>query len=506
MDSGSKTPTVRVTTPNGIVEGFVRGGVRRFRSIPYARPPIGLLRLRAPQPALPWEGVRDCTEFGAAAPQRRRYRVLGPGRVQRASEDCLTVNVVTPDRPSNEPLPVMFFIYGGGYLLGSSATPLYDGAALARRGCVYVSVNYRVGALGALDLSSLSDRDHTIDGNLFLRDVVLALQWVHDNIGTFGGDPGNVTIFGESAGAHCVETLMATPAAAGLFHRAICQSTASGMAVPADSAAMYAQKFAQILSATTQSAAETVLRSTPAELGAALNMLIADIVTNMPGGSFAIGPCIDGHYLPRHPIEAMEHGEAHRVPLIVGHNADEAKLFTRVLKMMPLSESALEGMLTRGGPGHRDRIVAAYPGYPERSARVKLAGDMNFSTAAWQMAEAHHRYAPVYFYRYDYAPGALRIAGMGATHATELLAVFDSYRGAMGTVMAGALGRRDAVRVSNDVQRRWLAFARSGVPGDGWPTYGPPDRAVMVFDHATRVELDPEAARRAAWEGFSLAL
>lgn len=163
-------------------------------------------------------------------------------------------------------------------------------------------------------------------------------------------------------------------------------------------------------------------------------------------------------------------------------------------------------MLTRGVPGHRDRIVAAYPGYPERSARVKLAGDMNFSTAAWQMAEAHHRYAPVYFYRYDYAPGVLRIAGMGATHATELLAVFDSYRGAMGTVMAGALGRRDAVRVSNDVQRRWLAFARSGVPGDGWPTYGPPDRAVMVFDHATRVELDPEAARRAAWEGFSLTL
>lgn len=122
MASGSKTPTVRVTTPNGIVEGFVRGGVRRFRSIPYAQPPIGLLRLRAPQPALPWEGPR-LHGVRRGRPQQRRYRVLGPGRVQRASEDCLTVNVVTPDRPSNEPLPVMFFIYGGGYLLGSSATP-----------------------------------------------------------------------------------------------------------------------------------------------------------------------------------------------------------------------------------------------------------------------------------------------------------------------------------------------------------------------------------------------
>lgn len=498
--------TVRVTTANGVVEGFVQGGVRRFRSIPYGRPPMGALRLRAPQPALSWEGVRDCTQFGAAAPQRRRYTMLGPGRFQRTSEDCLTVNVVTPDRPSNEPLPVMFFIYGGGYLLGTSATPLYDGGSLSRRGCVYVSVNYRIGVLGAMDLSSLSDGKHTIDGNLFLRDVVLALQWVRDNIAVFGGDPGNVTIFGESAGAHCVETLLATPAAAGLFHRAIAQSSASGMAVPADSAALYARKLAEILGATSDNAAATILAATPGELGRGLDALLADIVANMPGGSFAIGPCIDGHYLPRHPIEAMERGEAHRVPLIVGHNADEARLFTRFLKLMPLSQEALDAMLNRGPEGYRDRIVAAYPGYPDHRARVKLAGDMNFSTASWQMAEAHHRYAPVYFYRYDYAPSALRVAGMGATHATELLAVFDSYRGTMGTVMAGGTGKRDAVRVSNDVQRRWLAFAHSGIPGDGWPEYEPPTREVMVFDNATRVVSDPEASRREAWSGFSLIL
>jgi para-nitrobenzyl esterase len=166
---------IRVATTSGTVEGFAGDGVLRWRSIPYARPPVGPLRLRAPQPPAPWRGVRYCHEFAFCAPQHRRYTMLGVNRFQPMSEDCLTVNVVAPQEQHDEPLPVMFFIYGGGYMLGSSATPLYDGAALARRGCVYVSANYRLGALGCLDLSSLSSPERTIDGNLFLRDLVQAL-------------------------------------------------------------------------------------------------------------------------------------------------------------------------------------------------------------------------------------------------------------------------------------------------------------------------------------------
>jgi len=175
------------------------------------------MRFRAPQPAQPWSGVRHCHGFTGCAPQQRRYTLLGVGRYQPMSEDCLTLNVVTPETPSAEPLPVMVFVHGGGYILGSSATPLYDGAALARRGCVYVSVNYRLGALGCLDLSSLSTPDITIDSNLYLRDLVLALQWIRDNIARFGGDPDKVTIFGESAGACITATLLTVPAADGLF-------------------------------------------------------------------------------------------------------------------------------------------------------------------------------------------------------------------------------------------------------------------------------------------------
>ncbi|MFZ0834033.1 MAG: carboxylesterase family protein, partial [Mycobacterium sp.] len=174
--------TVRVTTTSGTVEGLTRGGVTKWRSIPYARPPVGRLRYRAPQPPAPWRGVRHCHDFAFCAPQRRRYTLMGINKYQPMSEDCLTVNVVSPAASSGEPLPVMFFIHGGGYMLGSSATPIYDGAALARRGCVYVSANYRLGALGCLDLSSLSTPDDPIESNLFVRDLVLALQWVRDNI------------------------------------------------------------------------------------------------------------------------------------------------------------------------------------------------------------------------------------------------------------------------------------------------------------------------------------
>src|ERR1700731_1762664 len=221
--------TVRVTTATGTVEGFTRDGVHRWGSIPYARPPIGALRFRAPQPVQPWRGVRYCHGYTKCAPQERRYTIVGVGKYQPMGEDCLTLNVVTPEAPESESLPVMVFVHGGGYIMGSSATPIYDGAGLARRGCVYVSVNYRLGALGCLDLSSLSTADITIDSNLYLRDLVLALQWVRDNIAEFGGDPGNVTIFGESAGACITSTLLAVPASEGLFAQAISESPASGL-------------------------------------------------------------------------------------------------------------------------------------------------------------------------------------------------------------------------------------------------------------------------------------
>lgn len=496
--------TVRARTATGIVEGFTRDGVHRWRSIPYARAPVGSLRFRAPQPAQPWPGVRHCHTFANCAPQQRRYTVMGIGRYQTRSEDCLTLNFVTPEEPATQPLPVMVFIHGGGYILGSSATPIYDGAALARRGCVYVSVNYRLGALGCLDLSSLSTPQITLDSNVYLRDLVLALRWVHDNIAEFGGDPGNVTIFGESAGAHITATLLAVPAAKGLFARAISESPAAGMVRSREVAAEFAARFANLIGARTQDAANALMQASPAQLVEAQHHLIRQGMRKRLG-AFPIGPVFGDDYLPMDPVEAMRSGRVHAVPLIVGTNAEEGRLFTRFLGMLPTNEPMVEELLSGMKPADRERITAAYPNYPAPSACIQLGGDFAFSSAAWQIAEAHGANAPTYLYRYDYAPRTLRWSGFGATHATELFAVFDIYRTRFGALLTAAADRRAALRVSNEVQRRWRCFSQIGVPGDDWPAYTQDDRAVLVFDRRCRIEFDPHQHRRIAWDGFSLA-
>lgn len=494
---------VQVDIATGTVEGFARGGVRRWRSIPYARPPVGPLRFRAPQPVQPWPGVRHCHGFTNCAPQQRRYTMLAPGKYQPISEDCLTLNVVVPEAAGPDPLPVMVFIHGGGYILGSSATPLYDGAALARRGCVYVSVNYRLGALGCLDLSSLSAPGVTLQSNLYLRDLVLALRWVHDNIAVFGGDPANVTVFGESAGAHIVATLLAVPAAEGLFARAIAESPASGMVRSPDQAAEFAGRFAGLLGVRPADAARVLLRASAGELLAAQDRLVDQGMRNMVG-AFPLGPVFGDDVLPLDPVEAMRRGTAHHLPLIVGSNAEEGRLFTRFLRLLPTTEPMIEALLANTDAATRDRITGAYPDYPDPAACVRFGGDFAFNSAVWQIAEAHGAHAPTYVYRYDFAPRTLRWSGLGATHATELLAVFDVYRGRFGTLLTAGVDRQAALRVSDQVQRRWRSFSRVGVPGDDWPAYTDADRAVMVFDRRCRVDFDPHPQRRMAWRGFSL--
>ncbi|MCX2714719.1 carboxylesterase/lipase family protein [Mycolicibacterium sp. J2] len=500
--------TVRAKISTGTIEGFTRDGVHRWRAIPYAKAPVGALRYRAPQPAEAWRGVRYCHGLGNCAPQQRRYTMLGIGKYQPMSEDCLTLNVVAPEHPGGEPsgdrMPVMFFIHGGGYIMGSSATPLYDGVALARRGCVYVSVNYRLGALGCLDLSALSTAEYPIEDNLYLRDLILALRWVRENIAVFGGDPDNVTIFGESAGAHAVATLMAVPEAEGLFAQAISQSAASGMVRSPEQAAMFAEQFAGLLGAAPEDGAATVMAARPAELLTALETLIARSGKELPG-AFPVGPTSGTELLPEDPVRAMRAGRAHPIPLIVGSNADEGRLFTRFMQLLPTTEQSIEMLLASTGAETRDRVIAAYPDYPGRAACIRLGGDFAFGTAGWEIAEAHSRHRPTYVYRYDYAPRILNWSGLGATHAMELLAVFGVYGTRWGGLLTAAADGASARRVTREVQMRWGSFSRTGNPGEGWPRYDENMRAVLVFDRNTHLEYDPAAERRRAWAGFTLA-
>ena len=496
--------TVRVTTAAGTVEGFTRDGVHRWRSIPYARPPVGALRFRAPQPAQPWRGVRYCHGFTKCAPQERRYTIVGVGKYQPMGEDCLTLNVVTPEAPESESLPVMVFVHGGGYIMGSSATPIYDGVGLARRGCVYVSVNYRLGALGCLDLSSLSTADVTLESNLFLRDLVLALRWVQQNIAAFGGDPDNVTVFGESAGAHAVATLLAVPEAEGLFAHAISESPATGMVRSREIAAEFAGRFATLLGVRKQDAAHALMQASPADLVAAQNRLIDQGVRDMLG-AFPIGPVSGDDVLPLDPVEAMRRGKAHRVPLIVGTNAEEGRLFTRFLPLLPTTEPMVEALLAEVEPAARERITGRLPGLSgavcvraarrrlrlqlgclgdrrsPRQARARLPVSIRLRTAGTALVRAgrhaRHRIAGglrhlPHQVRGDADRGrrsAIRVAGH--QRSAKALAVIQPYRGA---------------------RRRLAGLHRHRPRGDG-----------LRPQVASRIRSAPE--RRMAWEGFSLA-
>ncbi len=495
------TDTV-VKTTDGMVRGRRLDDLVAWRGIPYAAPPVGPLRLRAPQPVTPWSGELDATEFGDAAVQHKKFTVLRPGKYQPSSENCLTLNVLARPGTSGKPRPVMVFVHGGAYTLGMSATALYGGQSLVRRGdIVYVSINYRLGSLGYLDFTQFSTPERPFDSNLGLRDQVAALEWVQRNIAGFGGDPDNVTLFGESAGGNAVTTLMTTPSARGLFARAIAESSAPGLVTTAERAAGWAADYVKLLGAGPENAAEALSTSPVGALGRAGNRLGAKVLVETPG-LHPFGPVIDGDFLPKPPLDAFSDGSAHRVPLIIGTNSREGTLFPKVLDALPTDPARIGRMFELTDPAAQARVTAAYPGYPAPDAAVDLGGDLTFWKPSVELAQAHCAYAPTYSYRFDFAPRIMTWLGLDATHGFELLAVFGVADTRFGRALTLAGGRRGLKDVTDTVQRNWLQFATHGTPSAAWPRYDTDRRATLVFDTVTTVQDDPRRERRLAWEGY----
>ncbi len=484
------------------MRGTRERGVGRWRSIPYAAPPVGELRLRAPQPVTPWSGVLDTTRFRNAAMQNKATARIGLRTVQPVSEDALTINVTAPLRPATAPRPVMVFIHGGAYIFGTSAMGLYGGRQLALRGdLIVVSMNYRLGAFGYGDFSRYSTAERPFDSNCGLRDQVAALEWVQRNIAAFGGDPDNVTIFGESAGAAAVVTLMATPAAKDLFHAAIAESSPADWAHGPAAADEFAAQCIELLGATEQTAAETLANCDPEQLRRAGAKAIRFAMTDRPGYMPAV-PTVDGNYLPTTPIEAMAAGTAHRVPLIIGTNRDEATLFSRRNKpseQLPTCPDRIDRYFDGSDPDIKARVLAAYSGYPAPGTAINLGGDATFLRPTLAACDAHSAYAPTYNYRYDYAPKLLQRMGFGATHASEMLAVFGVVDTPLGRALTAGGSRRGLRLVTEQVQAQWISFARHGRPLPSWPQYTTQTRRTLVFDTPTRVAHDLDRARRVAW-------
>ena len=482
MTDASTTDLV-ATTAAGRLRGTDRNGIKAFLGVPYAAPPTGANRFRPPQPVEPWTGVRDALELGPSCPQPRR-RPPGWAFEPRESEDCLYLNVWTPALDTAK-RPVMVWYHGGGYSIGSGSWPLYDGTALARRGdVVVVTVNHRLGPLGYLHLADVAGDEFASSGNNGMLDLVATLEWVRDNIAGFGGDPGNVTIFGESGGGAKVSTLLAMPAARGLFHRAIIQSGPGLRVTRPDRAAAAASKLLEALSIAPDRITE--LWDVPAE---------KLVEASAAAGRMGFAPVLDGTVIPEHPQKALAAGTAADVPVIVGCNRDESA------GALPreLDADGLRERVAALAPDHVDRVLETYRAeYPDASEIDLLSWaltDTRMRAGSIRLAEAKlaGTVAPVWMYFFTYALNGR------AGHGYEISFAFDN------------LGRGDQPaspsrqKLAEEMSEAWIAFARDGDPNhaglEKWSPYTLPERSTMYFQRdGSQVRNDPNPATRELWD------
>ncbi len=497
---------VIVETTAGRLQGAREDGLNVFRGIPYAAPPIDDLRFRAPQPHPGWDGIRDATEFGSTSLQEGMDALdaLLPSPPQPQSEDCLYLNVWTPglDDPSR---PTMLWIHGGAFTLGSGSEPLYSGANLARRGdVVVVTINYRLGALGFLHEPTLGD------ANFGMRDMIAALRWAEDNIANFGGDPNNVTIFGESAGGAAVACLLVSPEAQGLFHRAIGMSTAGDHGILFNGTQPTTDQFYAQLGI--DDPGPDLLRSLPASdllaAQAAVEAAAFEALEEMWSVRLPFGPLVDGSFLIEPPLSTAAAASADRgIPLLSGNPDEEMKLIRAMMPPEVLSQSDVMTRLQQI-PGGAQRVYDAYrtaragrgePAAPDDILDA-VASDFLEIMPSLRFADAWSRgAAPTFGYTLDWK-SPMNNGELGSCHALDIPFAFGTCDQA--SDFAGTGPAADAL--ADTMIDIWTNFARTGNPSiDGleWPSYDTESRAQVMLGPDLRVETAWRATERAVWDG-----
>lgn len=489
---------LQVQTDKGAVEGAYTADhqVIAFKGIPYAAPPVGNLRWKPPMPAAKWSGVRPATEFGSHCMQTGGYPDMvfhDPG----PSEDCLTLNVWTPANATPEShLPVMVWIYGGGFVTGGTSENRQDGEFLAHRNVVVVSMNYRLGIFGFFVHPELTaESPHHASGNYGLMDQAAALDWVKSNIAAFGGDPANITIFGESAGSFAVSTLMASPETRGLISKAIGES---GGAFYSGGLGYQTRQVLELRNvAFAQAAFGTSKLADLRKLSADDLVKAAMAKTTPPPPRF--GPDIDGYFLPTSVPDIYAAGEQAHVPLLAGWNADEARGEVLFANPPVTAESFTAQANSRFGDRAKD-FLAVYPATSDEVAKTSagdFAGDrfIAFSTWRWIEAQIQTGNAPVYRYFFTLGnPGDKNhAAALGAFHSDDIEYVFGTLDS-----RPGAVWRPEDRKLSDQMGQYWTNFARTGNPnGPGlphWPTSTPADQYQVMHLNATP-QAQPDALR-----------
>ena len=481
----------------GRLQGVARDGVLRFNGIPYAKPPVGALRWHMPQAPEGWAGVRDASLFGNIAPQvaSATGAVLG-GTPGTRSEDCLYLNIQTPACDGAR-RAVMVWIHGGAFNTGAGSVGTYNGKYLVPRGdIVLVTINYRLGAFGFLNLRDATNGKLPGTGAEGLADQIAALRWVKDNIASFGGDPGNVTIFGESAGGMSVGALLACPDAKGLFHKAIPQSGASDIGYGRDVSATVGRHVLEKLGTGN---AMDVPWETILEVQKDLLAAPREIGLGMP-----FAPTADGSVLPSRAIQCVVAGSAKGVPVMTGTTRDEWKLFTvGAPNLRQLDEAGLRKMTAKlVGEENADAVVKAYAKGTPFERWNDVMTDHTFFVPATRLLDAQSAHAPVYGYRFDWESPFMDGA-LGSCHALELGFTFGTFQVKGAAPFFGAGPKAEAL--SAEMMDSWIAFAKSGNPSNdtsgAWMRYDDKKRATMIFgDGMPHVSAAPNEERRKAWE------
>ncbi len=506
----------QVRIDSGMIEGMSAPdpGVRAFLGIPFAAPPVGDLRWREPQPVAPWAGVRDAKKFGPRPMQGSIFSDM-VFRDKGPSEDCLYLNVWTPARSAGAKLPVMVWIFGGGFEAGGTSEPRQYGGHLATKGVVVVSMNYRLGVFGFFSHPELTaESGRGASGNYGLMDQTAALRWVQRNIAAFGGDPGNVTIFGESAGSYSVSAQMASPTARGLFHKAIGESGSlvGTRRIPAHvislaDAEANGAEFAGLMGA--KSIAD--LRSRPAK--AVLRAALDD-------KTLKDGAVVDGYFLPKDVYSIYAEGSQAHVPLLAGWNADESRVYAVFGSKRPTAKSFSDSVRVEYGD-LADAVLRLYPaGTDEEAVRSAgdLAGDRFIVSSTWRWIEMQLTTgdAPVYRYQFDrvipIVPGTVingrlaKAADVGSPHAGEIPYVF----GALVSSASDVPWQPEDMALSETIATYWSNFAKTGNPNSKdvpeWPRYLAKDNyPVMHLDVAPRAEPEAHRSRHVFWDAADTA-
>ncbi len=476
--------SVVVETKYGKVRGICAKSGYVWKGIPYAAPPVGDNRFKAPQELAPWQGVYDATKFRSVCPQ------FLPLEKEPQSEDCLYLNVFSPSTVGRK--PVVFFIHGGAFILGSGSQSLYDCQNIASKGVVAVTMNYRLGAFGMFNFSFA---DKSFASNIALRDQLKALQWVYENIAGFGGDPDNITIFGQSAGAISVTCLLNVPSAQPYIKKAIMSSSFPDIINSRQRSLEIAQDFLKFVGIEEKVAKEGLLSITADELNRHTKAFAKNC--RRKNGLDLLMPYVDGEFLPEKPLESVKNGNAHYVPLLVGVTKNEIDILFRLKTFSGMATEEMEYLL-EDEKKVKEELLSAYD-LPQKKAYPLIGRDWLIRIPSEWYARSHCMRAPVWMYRFDYENLFLKLTGMHSVHALDLLFIFNNFNNIIGRMLFSLTPiRTKAMQLTERMQHDIVEFLKSGTAP--WQQFDD-NYTTKVYDaDGDRLETDAEDAIRKIWQ------